>query len=388
MAPADYFRQVRALLPVAAANSWRSRWASLTISTCTLLVVVVVAAFLSMASGFEATTRSAGSDRVAVILGMQSTSEANSQITSEQVSLLSEIPGLGGGGDITHFSPELTFTVGGTAANDGRRINMSLRGLDEAGRRLRSGFRMIDGRIYGSGAQEVIAGRRLYREIGSPPLNSRVTLGGRSWTLVGVFELDSPVFEGDYWTDLSSMQSAYGRQNQVQTIRIGVTNPGVIDRIQAFVDEDPRLTLEVWTERRLYERQGESVARLIRYVGWPLAIILAAGCIAGILNTMFISMQSRRRSLRTLRIIGYAPAAIVTSVVAEGCALAAIGAALALVLVFVVLDGLEASMLGVSFMTVDYNMHLTAMDMIWSMILALLIGTVGSMIPAWKAVRA
>jgi putative ABC transport system permease protein len=388
MAAADYFRQVRALLPVAAANSWRSRWASLTISVCTLLVVVVVAAFLSMASGFEATTKSAGSDRVAVILGVQSTSETNSQISSEQVSLLSEIPELSRGEGITHFSPELTFTVGGTSKDDGRRINMPLRGLDEPGRKLRSGFRMIEGRLYGSGAQEVIAGRKLYREIGSPPLNSMITLGGRSWALVGVFELDSPVFEGDYWTDLSSMQSAYGRQNQVQAIRMGLTDPSVIDRIRTFVDEDPRLTVDVWTERSLYERQGESVARLIRYVGWPLAIILAAGCIAGILNTMFISMQSRRRSLRTLRIMGYAPAAIVTSVVAEGCALAAIGAAFGLLLVFLVLDGLDASMIGVSFMTVDYNMRLTPMDMVLSMIVALLIGMVGSMIPAWKAARA
>jgi putative ABC transport system permease protein len=387
MAAADYFRQVRALLPVAAANSWRSRWASLTISSCTLLVVVVVAAFLSMASGFEATTRSAGSDRVAVILGVQSTSETTSQISSEQVSLLSEIPELSRGRGITHFSPELTFTVGGTG-KDGRRINMPLRGLDEPGRKLRSGFRMVEGRLYGTGTQEVIAGRKLYREIGSPPLNSMITLGGRSWALVGVFELDSPVFEGDYWTDLSSMQSAYARQNQVQAIRMGVADPRVIDRIRTFVDQDPRLTVEVWTERDLYEKQGESVAKLIRYVGWPLAIILAAGCIAGVLNTMFISMQSRRRSLRTLRIMGYAPAAIVTSVVAEGCALAAIGAAFGLLLVFVVLDGLDASMIGAGFMTVDYNMRLTATDMVLSMIVALLIGTVGSMIPAWKAARA
>lgn len=388
MALTDFARQVGALLPVAAANSWRSRWASLTISACTLLVVVVVAAFLSMASGFEATTRATGSDRVAVILGMQSTSETNSQVSSEQVSLLSEIAEGGLADEITQFSPELTFTVGGTAQGDGRRINIPLRGLDEAGRALRNGFRVIDGRVYQSGAQEVIVGRRLYREIGSPPLNSTVTLGGRTWALVGIFELDSPVLEGDYWTDLSSMQSAYGRQNQVQTVRIGVTDPRVINRIQDFVDQDPRLTLDVWTERRLYEKQGESVAKLIRFVGWPLATVLAAGCIAGVLNTMFISMQSRRQSLRTLRIIGFARPAIVASVIAEGCVLAAIGAALGLVLVFLVLDGLNASMVGVSFMTVDYNMRLTTKDIASSMIVALLIGMVGSMIPAWKAVRA
>jgi putative ABC transport system permease protein len=366
-------------MPVAAANSWRSRWASLTIIVCTLLVVVVVAAFLSMASGFEATTKAAGSDRVIVILGVQSTSESNSQISGEQLSILSEIAQQDMRDQITAISPELTFTVGGTSSVDGRRINMPLRGLDEAGRTLRSGFRMIAGRQYQSGAQEIIAGRRLYREIGSPPLNSSITLGGRDWTLVGVFELDSAVFEWDYWTDLGSMQSAYGRQNQVQAVRIG--------GIQTFVDADPRLSVDVWTERQLYERQGENVARLIRYLGWPLALILAAGCIAGILNTMFISMQSRRRSLGTLRIMGYAPVAIVTSVVVEGCVLAVVGAIFGLLVVFVALDGLDASMIGASFMTVDYDMQLTMKDVVLSLMVALVIGSLGSIIPAGKAVK-
>lgn len=384
---ADYFSQVRALLPVAVANTWRSRWASLTIMACTLLVVVVVAAFLSMASGFEATTKAAGSDQVIVILGMQSTSETNSQISAEQISILSDLLEQPGAADFSVISPELTFTVGGTSSEDGQRINMPLRGLDEAGESLRSGFRMIDGRRYRSGAQEVIAGQRLYREIGSPPLNSTVTLGGRDWTLVGVFGLDSPVFEWDYWTDLGSMQSAYGRQNQAQAIRIGVTRPEVIQRIQDYVDGDPRLTVDVWTERQLYERQGESVARLIRYLGWPIALILGAGCVVGVLNTMFISMQSRYRVLRTLKIMGYAPTAIVASVVAEGCALAVAGAVLGLMLVFAALDGVHASMIGASFMTVDYNMQLTRQDVAWSLLVALMIGCVGSIFPAMKAVR-
>ena len=384
---ADGIVQVLALLPVAAANAWRSRWASLTIVACTLLVVIVVAAFLSMASGFEATTKAAGSERVIVILGMQSTSETNSQISAEQVSILSDLPAQLPAGDVSVISPELTFTVGGTSSEDGRRINMPLRGIDADGESLRSGFRMIHGRRYQSGTQEIIAGQRLYREIGSPPLDSTITLGGRDWTLVGVFGLDSPVFEWDYWTDLGSMQSAYGRQNQAQAVRVGVSRPEAIRGIQDFIDSDPRLAVDLWTERQLYERQGENVARLIRYLGWPLALILGAGCVVGVLNTMFISMQSRYRVLRTLKILGYAPGAVIASVVAEGCALAVAGALLGIVVVYAVLDGLHASMLGASFMTVDYNMQLTLKDVLWSLVVALMIGVVGSVIPAWKAVR-
>lgn len=386
MPVAGFLHQARALLPVALASSWRSRWASLTVIACTLLVVVVVAAFLSMASGFEATTKAAGSDRMVVILGMQSTSETNSQISGEQISIISDLPSHVESGDISVISPELTFTVGGTS-EDGRRINMPLRGIDDAGEALRSGFRIIQGRRYQAGGQEIIAGRRLYREIGSPPMNSSITLGGRDWTLVGVFSLESPVFEWDYWTDLGSMQSAYGRQNQAQAIRIGVSRPEVITRIQDFVDSDPRLSVDVWTERQLYERQGENVARLIRYLGWPLALILGAGCVVGVLNTMFISLQSRHRVLRTLKVMGYDPMAIVAGVVVEGCVLALAGGLIGLLVVFAVMDGVEASMIGASFMTVDYNMQLTWNDVLWSLLVALMIGIAGSALPAWRSVR-
>jgi putative ABC transport system permease protein len=85
--------------------------------------------------------------------------------------------------------------------------------------------------------------------------------------------------------------------------------------------------------------------------------------------------------------MGYAPVAIVTSVVVEGCVLAVVGAIFGLLVVFVALDGLDASMIGASFMTVDYDMQLTMKDVVLSLMVALVIGSLGSIIPAGKAVK-
>jgi putative ABC transport system permease protein len=81
----NLFKQVRGLLPYALGNMWRARWPSLTIIACVLLVIVILNAFLSMARGFSATARSAGSESIAIVLGRGSESEANSQVTPEQI---------------------------------------------------------------------------------------------------------------------------------------------------------------------------------------------------------------------------------------------------------------------------------------------------------------
>lgn len=374
-----------ALVPVALASSWRSRGASFTIITCILLVVVVIAVFLSMASGFAATTRDSGSGGVAVVTGGQSTSEASSQLSREQIEILSDIPRIARRPVL--FSPELMITVGGTNDQSGQRINMPLRGMDEAGRRLRHGFRITKGRLYGSGSREVVVGRRLYRDTGSPPLGSSVVLGGREWKVVGVFALDSPVFEAEYWTDLTSLQMAYKRENEYQTVRIGLWGGKAIDQLQSFVDRDPRLSVQLQTEQQLYASQSQNTVRLINYVGWPVASILAAGCTAGILNAMFIVMHSRRRWIRTLRIVGFEAGPIVASIVVESWVLATVGAFVGLLIVYVCFEGTEARLLGNGFTTVEYNMHLTIVDGLRCLAVALGIGTLGSFIPACRSVR-
>jgi putative ABC transport system permease protein len=378
-------RQFRALLPISLGQIRRAKWPSITITACVALVVLVLLVFLGMARGFEATALNAGSDDIAVFLGRQSNSESTSRLGREQIEILRAVPGIALDGSRPLFSSEFSMTVGGQRA-DGTKVNVNLRGLEAPGISLRKGFRITEGRMYKPGLQELIVGRSLASQIDGAQLNEVITLVGREWTIVGLFALDSTVFETEFWADLATVQSAYGRENQFQSVRARLIDPSSIAQVRADVALDPRLDLDVQSERQLYHEQVKDTSNLITYLGWPLAGVLAIGCLSGVLNTMYITLYARRQSLAMLRLIGYSASAIVASVVVEVLLLSVVGALVGAALVYLLLDGASATTLGVGFTTINYHMQVDWVAVLQALSLALFIGTLGAAIPAARRI--
>ena len=74
-------------------------------------VVLVFAAVLSMAKGFERTLISAGSDDTAIIMRSGSTSELNSGLSNDQALIIANSPGVLKDGDTAVMSAELYVIV-------------------------------------------------------------------------------------------------------------------------------------------------------------------------------------------------------------------------------------------------------------------------------------
>ena len=368
-------------------NIWRARWSSVTIVLCVALVVVVLMSLLSMARGFESVAQNAGAADVAVFVGRQSQSESYSRIEREQVELLRSAPGLQQTGDEALLSPEFAMTVGGGGSGDGAASNMTLRGMTDSGVALRRGFRLTEGRLYQSGRQEIIAGRRLKSQAGGIEVGQVLNLAGRDWTVVGVFDLDNAIFASELWADLGSVQSAYGRQNEFQSVRVRMTDPSRLPDLQDFVAQDPRLTLDVLSEQDLYREQVESTTNLILYIAWPLTFILSTGCIAGVFNTLLISLRGRMAGFRILGLLGFSRAAIVTGVVMEVLLLSLVGCAAGAALVYLTLNGADHSTLGAGFVTVNYNLRVDPASFFQALWVAVGIGSLGAVAPAWAIVR-
>lgn len=386
---AGLLRQTRALVPFALGNLVRGRWSSLTIIACVTLVIVILGAFLAMARGFASTATSTGSDTIAVLLGPQSQSEGNSQLTREQIELLANAPGLvRGEGGVAILSPELTMTVSGHRRADRVRVNATLRGLTPAGFALHDGFRLVAGRLPQSGRSELIVGRKLAASTASSDLGDTIVLAGRRWSIVGRYALASPLFETEYLGDLVAVQSAYGRENQYQTVRARLAGDNALDRLRAFVASDPRLGLDVKTEHQLYATQAKGTSDLIMYLGWPMAAILSIGALAGVFNTMFITLEGRRHSLRVVRLLGFSPHAVVASVVVETVLLALLGAVVGLTIVAAAAHGVQTTVMGSDFTSITYDLSIDRIAVLESIGLALVIGLVGGLVPGIRLTTA
>jgi putative ABC transport system permease protein len=377
--------QGRTLLAIAVANLWRGKWSSLAIVVCVMLVVVVLMAFLAMARGFDAAAKNAGSEHVGLVLGEQATSEAMSRLTRDQVELLRSAPLSGVAGAATPLSAEFDMTVSAQREEDGSRLNMTLRGLERTGVSLREGFALVEGRAYVSGRSELIVGRGLAARTRSLGTGRRLRLAGRDWTVVGIFTLATPAFESELWADIASVQTAYGRENQFQSVRIPLPDAQALARLREYVANDPRLGLDVQTERQFYRAQARGTSNVMRYLGWPLAAILAIGCLAGVFNTAMIAVHAQRRAIRILHLQGFSSSAIFGSVLFETVALSAIGAALGIALSYAALQGVPTSTVGAGFTTVRYALQVDAGAAAEAVALALAIGVLGGLLPAWRS---
>ena len=325
-------------------------WLSLSTVVAVALVVMVLLSFLAMGNGFQRTLMSAGSDDVAIILRAGSQAEINSTVTRDQVRLIEEGPGIARSADGKPLvSSELYLIVDGLKRTTQTKANLPLRGIGPEGAAVRKGIKIAEGRMFQSGANEIVVGKALQREFQGFGIGNTVAFATSRWTVVGVFEADGSVFESEIWADLPVVQSLFNRPNMVQTVRARLENPAAIDNLKRYVDDDPRLKLDVKTESAYFADQASQTSDLIQKLGWPLAIAMAIGALAGALNTMYSSVAARAVEIATLRAIGFGGFAAFVGTLVESLLLATLGGIIGAAATYLVFDGFSTATLGASF---------------------------------------
>lgn len=371
--------QFIALVPVTIGNALRARWASASTIGCVMLSVIMLCAFLAMSRGFHVAGASAGSSRMAVMLGHQAPLEIESDLGPEQAMLLEEAPGLAALGEGSKVSPEVVVSVSRRAKESGKRINSTMRGVRKEGLMLRQrqGFELVEGRLFKPGMYEMIVGRKLSGEVDGLEVGSRVALNGKSWLVVGKYKMDNSLFETEYYADVGAVQEAFDRENHFQSIYAWLEPGASIEDLQDFVSRDPRFYVDVMTQRDLYRAQFENTRNLILYLGWPLVCVLSAGTFAGVLNIMLMVIEGRRRNLGVLLMLGFSSGAIRMAVLLETVLLAIVGALLGTALMYLIVDGRAASLVGKNYTTIDYTMKIDLSVLSQGMGLAVALGLLG-----------
>jgi putative ABC transport system permease protein len=363
-------------------------WLSLSTVVAVALVVIVLLAFLAMANGFQRTLIGSGADDVAVLLRGGSQSEINSVISRDQVRLVEEAPGIARSEDRKPLvSAELYLVVDGVKRASRTKANLPLRGIGPEGATLRKGVAIVEGRMFERGANEVIVGKALLHEFQGFELGRAVTFGTARWKVVGIFEAGDSVFESEIWADLPVVQSLFNRNNVFQTIRARLENPASLGVLESYAENDPRLKLDVKSEAEYFADQASRTSDLIQKLGWPLAIAMAFGALAGALNTMYSSVAARTTEIATLRAIGFASFSALAGTLIESLILAAVGGAIGVIATALIFHGLTVSTLGASFTQVVFSFQLSSKLVAQGVALALLVGLIGGLFPAIRAAR-
>jgi putative ABC transport system permease protein len=208
---------------------------------------------------------------------------------------------------------------------------------------------------------------------------------GNTLTVVGEFDGGSSAFDSEVWMDADEARSLFDRENY-SSLLVRVTDPAAVQAITARIENDKRLPLRSETEVKYYSDQT-ATALPIRILGNFLATAMSVGAVFAAMNTMYASVGARTREIGTLRVLGFRRRSVLAGFILEGALLAAIGGALGCLLALP-LDGYSTGTMSFnSFSETVFEFRITPWLATKGMIFSIIVGVIGSLLPALRASR-
>jgi putative ABC transport system permease protein len=364
------------------------RWApSLVIVIGLAGVVAVFTALLAMATGFESTLKAAGRTDVAIVMRGGSDSEINSGLGRDDADLIKQAPGVRAGADGKPIgSAEMVIIaelLRGGSTKDA--ANITVRGVEQDAFVLRPQLKIVEGRNFTTGLRELIVGRGVESQFKGAEMGSHVRMRGSDWTVVGVFE-SGDANESELWTDINVARTTFVRTGE-SSVRVALDGPDGLDKLKAAVSADPRLTVDVQREQDYFSGQTKQFRQTIGVLAGVVTIIMALGAIFAALNSMYAAVASRGKEIATLRAIGFGGLPVLVSVMIEALLLALVGGLLGAVIAYVLFNNLTVSTLGQNFTQVVFNFKVTPQLVVRGLVISVIIGMIGGLLPAIRAAR-
>lgn len=349
-------------------------------------VVGVLVGLLAIGAGFEKTLKQTGSDDTAIFLQAGAQSESASAISRDALGILSQAPQVPKTADgYPMVSAELLVGASMRRKSTGLDANLTVRGVGEQVWALRPQLKIVTGRKFQTGLQELMVGRSAHEQFADLDVGNQVSLNGKQWSIVGVFDSDD-AHNSELWADSDVLGSAYRRGSGKTSLVVKLSDKRDLDALKAFIASDPRLRVDVQTTREYYSRQSEKLATTVRILGITIGSIMALGAIFGALNTMYSAVAARSQEIATLRALGFTSMPVMVSILLETMILAAAGGAIGAVVAWLLLDGYSAATMG------SAGQIMFAFDvspqLLWSGLkFALAIGLIGGLLPAMRAAQ-
>jgi putative ABC transport system permease protein len=351
-------------------------------------VVIVFVSVLSIAEGFRAAMARAGDPQRILVMRTGSDTEMTSGFSGEDARLIMDTPGIQRGPNGPIASAELFVIVNHPLAATGTDANVPLRGVSPAVLQVRPEVRIVEGRMFESGRNEIVVGRAASRQFANLTVGSNVRWGENTWHVVGIFDANGSVAESELWCDARVLQPAYRRGNSYQSVYARLESEDAFQSVKDAMTADPRLRVTVLREPDYYAAQSRVLQTVIRTVGFIIAGLMGVGAVFGAVNTMYSAVASRTREIATLRALGFKSLPVVISVLVEAVVLSLIGGTIGGLLAYLAFDGYQtATMNWQSFSQVAFAFAVTPALLAQALAYSTVMGLFGGLLPAWKAAR-
>jgi putative ABC transport system permease protein len=352
------------------------------------LVVAAVVVIASMSAGFQAALRSTGSDHNAIVTQRGSLSELTSWINISNAQTIMTDPRIARDSSGTPLaSCEIVVIASKPKKTDNQPTNITLRGVTPDAFKVRTGIKLVEGRMFAPGLFEIIVGKKISHRVNGLNIGDTVRVQRKEFKVVGLFTADGSSFESEMWGDYNALGPAVGRNGGCESLTVRLTNPALLSSFDKDLRANPQMQVQADSERTYYENQAGGIAAALKILAGFVGIVMGIGAVFGAMNTMYAIVSQRTREIGTLRALGFSRFSILLSFVMESVLLAFVGGVLGC-LTALPMNGFTAGTGQTqSFSELAFAFRITPGIVIVGMVFALLMGFVGGLLPALRASR-
>ena len=350
-------------------------------------VVAVLVSVLAISAGLERTLKGSGRTDTVVLLSAGSDDESESLVSHSDYDTVVSIPDIAKGADgkpLASAEVVAVFPVKfKTSAAEG---NITLRGVGAQGLALHPTIHLTDGRMFHPGLAEMVVGSGVAGQFQGFATGEHVKVGNTIWTVVGHFE-SHDIHDSEVLADANIAQSAADMGGNYNTVYARLISA---DRVQAFKDQvarNPTLHLEVQSESQYFAAQSAGLSGTLTVVAYVMGVIMACGALFGAIHSLYISADTRRVEMATLRAIGFGNGGVMTAFLIEALALAAFGGSVGATLAWLLFNGHTTTTMYGGLSQVVFQLQVPFKLMATGVIWACAIGLIGALIPAFRASR-
>ncbi len=210
-----------------------------------------------------------------------------------------------------------------------------------------------------------------------------ISLFEEPYTVTGIFESPSTWENGSMIFPLEDLQKLTDRAGQATYINVvlagGVSGEKATAAIQKIQAIDAKL-LPLATAEFV---ETDTRMQLAGAMAWMTSVIALVIGTIGTLNTMLTSVMERTREIGILRAIGWPKRRVVSMIILESCGLALLASVLGSGLAMLLTWGLSHAPAAKGILSPSIDVRI----ILQGFVLAVGIGLLGAILPAWRAAR-
>jgi putative ABC transport system permease protein len=252
----------------------------------------------------------------------------------------------------------------------------TLIGIDPAGTTL-ADISMKEGRIFEDNADEVILGE-IYAEDNDYKVGDSIEIDGEDFEVVGIYETGDSNMAGGAFTSISRVDKLMDEEDSISNIYVKVEKGADVQTVADRIDEKYGDDITTITSVMEMEQMADML-NMLQASTWAISLLAIVVGGLGIINTMLMSVFERTREIGVLKAVGWSNRKILTMIVGESLVITIVSAIIGSLIGF-----LACTLLGPQ---MGIEPLFTPKIFIQAFSIAIVVGIVGGIYPALKAVR-